>query len=146
MEQNSHMETAIISCNAQTKADAQTVWHLLTDVGNWKKWDDDLRDVKFSPGSFNIDTVGEFVGENGGRSHFRVTECKSDFTYTLETRLPFTHVYTRRMLGYHNNKTIITHEVWMEGPLRGFWSFLLGSKYEKKMRKLNARLVELAEQ
>jgi hypothetical protein len=135
----------IVSCNAQTKASEEKVWGILADVKNWNQWDADISGVLLKKEGLVNDAEGELLESKGSKSHFRVSRVTPDFTYTLETRLPFAQVYTRRILGYHNYKTIITHEVWIEGPLRDFWGTLLGKRYERRMRQMNARLVELVE-
>ena len=136
----------IVACNAQTPASLEKVWGIIADVKHWNQWDPAISSVEMKKGGLVNDAEGELLASKGSKSHFRVSRVTPDFTYTLETRLPFAQVYTRRILGYHNYKTIITHEVWIEGPLRDLWGALLGKRYERKMRQMNARLVELAEQ
>ena len=135
----------IVACNAQTPASLEKVWGILADVKNWNQWDADVSSVVLKKEGLVNDAEGDLLAAKGSKSHFRVSRVTPDFTYTLETKLPFAQVYTRRILGYHNNKTIITHEVWIEGPLRDFWGTLLGKRYERRMREMNARLVELVE-
>ena len=141
----SNSASLIVTSNVQTKATAEKVWSVLTDLRNWTSWDADLKSVDMKQENFAENAEGNMVEQHGSRSHFRVTRLQPDFTYTLETRLPFAKVYTRRILGYHNYKTIITHEVWIEGALRDFWGFLLGKRYERKMKALNAKLAVLVE-
>jgi hypothetical protein len=135
----------IVTSAVQTKATIEKVWSVLTDLRSWSVWDKELTGVTMKQENFAENAEGELLEQHGSRSHFRVTRLKPDFTYTLETRLPLAKVYTRRILGYDNNKTIITHEVWIEGPLRDFWGFLLGKRYERKMKGLNLLLAELVE-
>jgi hypothetical protein len=135
----------IVTSNVQTKVSTEKVWQIMSDFHNWKSWDSGLTDVKMNNGRLDENAEGDMMETGGATSHFRVTRLQPDFTYTLETRLPFAKVYTRRILGYHNYKTIITHEVWIEGALRDFWGFLLGKRYERRMKELNAKLAELVE-
>jgi len=134
----------IVTCNAQTPASMEKVWGIIADVKNWNQWDSEISRVELRKEELVDDAEGELTAVKGSKSHFRVSRVTPDFTYTLETRLPFAQVYTRRILGYHNYKTIITHEVWIEGPLRDFWGALLGKRYARRMEAMNARLVELA--
>ena len=135
----------IANSNVQTSVSQERVWRILTDYPHWHHWDKEIRSVKMKNEVLSANSEGDFIEKKGNRSHFRVTRLQPDFTYTLETKLPFAQVYTRRILGYHNNKTIISNEVWIEGPLSGFWTAILGKKYERQLREQNALLLQMVE-
>lgn len=135
----------IVTSNIQTRLPAEEVWKVMSDYKRWTSWDNELKDVHMNEGMLSEDGEGDMWDNKRSHAHFRITRVQPDFTYTLETRLPFAQVYTRRILGYHNSKTIITHEVWIEGPLRGLWGTLLGKRYERRMRELNESLAAVLE-
>lgn len=120
------------SYSIQTSASAEKVWDLSTDVRNWKSWSPDLREVEFQ-GKFDENAKGYLVPEKGMKTPFRIASCKPNFTFTVLTRFPLAQMYLRRMIGYHNHKTIVTQEIWMEGPLSRLWWQLVGRRYQQSM-------------
>jgi hypothetical protein len=133
-----------ISKSLVTSASPEKVWSILTDVKNWKNWEIWLREADLE-GEFGPDAVGVLVPENGPKARFRVTNFKPDFTYTLKARLPFAQLNIRRLIGYHNRKTWLQNEIWMEGPLGRFWWKLLGKDYRQVLSAEMDHVKALAE-
>lgn len=127
-----------------TTASPERIWNLLTDVKNWKSWDASVQDADIS-GDFETDAQGVVTPGRGPKSKFKITSCKPNFTYTMDTRLPLAHLYIRRLIGYHNKKTMITNEIWIEGPLGSFWWNLIGKKYLSMMPNIMDRFKKIAE-
>jgi hypothetical protein len=113
-------------------------------VKNWKKWDSSLRDSSIV-GEFHQDAEGELVPEKGPKTAFTISSCQPNFTYTVHRKLPFAQMYIRRIIGYNNHKTMITNEVWMEGPLSGFWWRMVGIKYQQMLPQVMDKFRQLAE-
>lgn len=127
-----------------TSASPEKIWQLWIDVKNWKNWDSSLRDSSII-GEFHQDAEGELIPENGRRTAFTISACQPNFTYTVHTKLPFAQMYIRRLIGYNNHKTMITNEVWMEGPLSAFWWRMVGSKYQQMLPQVMDKFRQLAE-
>jgi hypothetical protein len=127
-----------------TTASPEKVWDIWKDVKNWKNWEEVLVDSKIT-GDFETNAKGVLISEQGPKAKFKISACTPFFTYTVDTQLPFAHLYIRRLIGYHNKKTMITNEVWMEGPLSSFWWRFIGQKYLDKLPNIMARFKKLAE-
>jgi hypothetical protein len=133
-----------ISHSLQTTASPEKIWKIWTDVKNWKNWDFGLKDAQIK-GNFDQDAEGVISIGKGSRTPFKVTTYKPNFTYTFTSRLPFAKLHVRRLIGYHNQKSIITHEIFIEGPLSGFWWQMLGRKYIKLLPRVIEKVKQLAE-
>jgi hypothetical protein len=127
-----------------TSASPEKVWQMWSDVKNWKNWDTALKDSSIS-GEFDQNAEGELTPAIGPRTSFTISACQPNFTYTVNTRLPFATMYIRRLIGYNNNKTMITNEVWMEGPLSSFWWRMVGKKYQQLLPQVMERFRQIAE-
>lgn len=127
-----------------TTASLDRVWEMSTDVRNWKQWNPDLREVQLA-GGVSENAEGFLVPENGPRRSFRIKHYSPKFSFTMLTRFPFAQFYQRRMISYHNNKTIVTQDLWMEGPLSGLWWRLVGRRYQQLMPQMMERFRQQAE-
>jgi hypothetical protein len=132
------------SYSIQTTASPEKVWSLSTDVKNWKQWNPSLEEAEIN-GSFDAKAEGVMVEKEGQRRLFRVHSCKPHFSYTLQTAFPFARLYSKRMIGYHNRKTIFTTEIWMEGPLGAFWWRMVAKRYMMALPANMERFRKLAE-
>jgi hypothetical protein len=142
----SHLKQAGMqhSYSIVTSANLDKVWDLCTDVRNWKRLNPDLRDVELK-GGIAENAEGYLVPEKGPRRHFRIMRYSPKFSFTMLTRFPFAKLYQRRMISYHNSKTIITQDLWMEGPLRALWWRMVGRRYQQLMPQMMERFRRLAE-
>jgi hypothetical protein len=127
-----------------TTASPEKIWSIWTDVKNWKNWDFGLKDAQIQ-GNFGKDAEGFLVPEKGPKTPFKVTNYKPNFTYTFTSKLPFAKLHVRRLMGYHNQKTIITHDIWIEGPLSAFWWQMLGRRYSKLLPRILEKVKQIAE-
>lgn len=127
-----------------TSASPEKVWRIWSDVKNWKNWDSALLDSSLE-GAFDKDAHGILVPEKGPATSFTISSCQPNFSYTVNTQLPFAKMYIRRLIGYNNHKTMITNEVWMEGPLSSFWWRMVGRKYQQKLPQIMEKFRKLAE-
>ena len=127
-----------------TSASPEKIWHIWSDVKNWHKWEPSIIDAQIK-GSFSKDAEGFLQPENWPRTRIRISSCEDLFSYTVNASFPFAKMYIRRLIGYDNNKSIITNEVWMEGPLSGFWWRLVGKKYKQMLPQVMDRFRKLAE-
>jgi hypothetical protein len=127
-----------------TTATPDKIWKIWTDVKNWKNWDFGLREALIK-GPFQENMEGVAVSEKGPRTGFRITSCKPNFSYTITAKLPLAEITLHRFMGYHNSKTTVTHEVWMEGPLSSVWWSLIGKRYSHWMPEMMKKLKQIAE-
>jgi hypothetical protein len=127
-----------------TSASPEKVWQLWSDVKNWKNWDPSLRDSCIS-GEFDKNVQGILIPEHGPRTPFTISDSQPNFSYTVNTKLPFAKMYIKRLIGYNNQKTMITNEVWMEGPLGSFWWRMVGRKYQQMLPQVMEKFRQIAE-
>jgi len=127
-----------------TTAPPDRIWKIWTDVKNWKKWDRGFREALIK-GPFQKNVEGVMIPDKGPRTGFRITSCVPNFSYTATAKLPFAELHLHRFIGYHNSKTTVTHEVWLEGPLSGFWWGLIGRRYSRLMPEVMRKLKQIAE-
>ncbi|PWU03222.1 MAG: polyketide cyclase [Bacteroidetes bacterium] len=127
-----------------TTAPPDRIWKIWTDVKNWKNWDLGLRESLIR-GPFQKNAEGTLIPDKGPKAGFRVTSCVPNFSYTVTTKLPFAELHLHRYLGYHNSKTTVTHEVWLEGPLSQLWWKLIGKRYSKASPEVMKKLKQIAE-
>ena len=76
-------------------ASKEKIWDILTDVKNWKQWDNE---IKFSGirGPFSEGTKGTLISIDEVQRNFRITSIKqyteycNEYTYPCLTKLKFT--------------------------------------------------------
>lgn len=127
-----------------TSASPAAIWDIWSDVKNWPNWEPSMRKVSIN-GALAPQAEGVITSVHWPPRPFRITACQDGFTYTLNTRFPFASMYVRRLIGYNNRKTMITNEVWMEGPLSGFWWRIVGRRYRNMLPQVMDRLKRIAE-
>jgi hypothetical protein len=127
-----------------TSASPETIWSIWSDVKNWPRWEPALKSASIK-GGFSTDAEGLITADNWPPTQFKITSCQDRFSYTLNTKLPFATMHIRRLIGYNNMKTMITNEVWMEGPLGGFWWRIIGRRYKSMLPQVMERFKRIAE-
>ena len=127
-----------------TTATPEKVWKMWSDVKSWGSWETSIKSAQLKR-DFDKDSDGVLVYEKWPPTHFRIVSCVPNFTYTMFARLPLATLHIRRLIGYHNSKTIITNEIWTEGPLSSFWWRLIGRRYKAQLPAAMARFKALAE-
>ena len=127
-----------------TKASAEAVWRLWTDVSTWKDWDKGLKDAELE-GPIAQGARGRIMPLSGPASRFEVTEFTEGSSYAFETRLPFARLIVRRSF-VSREPVVFRHEVSFEGALAGFWAGRFGPGFRAQLPPTMEALAVLAEE
>lgn len=133
------------SHTVETSAPPEAVWHVWTDVPNWKAWDDGLKAAELN-GPFASDTKGVLIPVKGPKSTFVLMEVISGQSYILRTKLPLGALYVKRVLTNQNGKTAFTHEVWFTGLTKRIFGRALGRNYREILPGVMEKIRLIAEQ
>jgi Polyketide cyclase / dehydrase and lipid transport len=128
----------------RTPASAAAIWHIWTDVPNWKTWDDGLKTAELK-GPFAAGTTGTLIPDKGPTTKFSLTEVVPGVSYTLRTKLPLGSLFIKRTLTSQNGQTTFTHEVLFKGFTKGLFGRALGRKYRAILPDVMNKIKTLAE-
>lgn len=132
------------SHTTRTKATAETIWYIWTDVSNWKYWDWGLKDAKLN-GLFTTGSKGRLIPDKGPVSKFLITEVVPNKSYSFKTRIPFGWLIITRSLAVDNGMTSFTHDVRFTGLFKKSFAKKLGSKYRQMLPEVMEKIKEIAE-
>jgi len=124
----------IVKHMIETKATPTQIWKVWQDVENWKKWDPE---IEFS----EID--GPFKSGTAGRTKFKgtpviktlLTEVTDRKLVVQESFLSFAKIISYQIMRQVGDKTRVTFEVKVRGPLSLFYALILGRFVRKKIPK-----------
>ena len=133
------------SHTVETGAAPEVIWHVWTDVPNWKRWDTGLKSAELN-GPFTGNTRGVLIPDKGPKSTFTLTEVIPQQSYTFRTKLPLGALYVKRVLQTQNGKTTFTHEVWFTGLTKGIFGRVLGRNYRTILPDVMQNIKRIAEQ
>lgn len=132
----SHMES--------TDAPKECIWHIWTDVSNWKNWDKGLKNA-ILPGDFVQGAKGILIPDRGPRTRFIVSEMVVGSSYTFKTKIPLGWLVVTRKLEVNKDKTLFTHEVEFTGILRKVWGNIMGKRYKAVLPEVMSEIKKIAE-
>jgi len=138
-ESNTHFSHTV-----ETTASPATIWHIWTDVPNWKRWDDGLKSAELN-GTFAPGTAGTLIPDKGPKSRFSLTEVVDGQSYTFKTNVPLGALYVKRYIGVRDGKTVFTHEAWFTGATKGIFGRSFGRNYRRILPAVMAKIKALAE-
>ena len=107
-----------------TKASADAIWRLWTDVTTWKEWDRGLKDAQLT-GPMELGATGRILPLSGPASTFEITEFVDGESYAFQTRMPLARLIVRRSL-ISQDPVTFRHDVSFEGLGAGFWAGRFG--------------------
>lgn len=121
-----------------TRAPAERIWAVWTDVANWPHWDTELVSASLT-GPFEQGAKGTLKPRGAPVSGFVLSEVTPGRSYTFTTTLPLGKLYVRRYLT--DSPTLaFTHEVRFTGPLAPVFEVVLGARYRKALPEVMQRL------
>jgi uncharacterized protein YndB with AHSA1/START domain len=112
-------------------APAEAVWALWADPGRWPEWD---RQVQRAEVDDELRQGAEVKTKmrGGGTVRHTVTELEPGLSLAYEARFPGARSGHQLRLKPGRRSVEVTHRRYVDGPLAGFWSLMLG---RKKMRE-----------
>jgi hypothetical protein len=110
----------------RVRAEAADVWALWADPRRWSDWNEQIErvEVKF---------------RRGGTVKFEVVKLEPQRLFVDEARFPGARLGHEHRLDPGQASVEITHRLYIDGPLSGFWASMLG---RKRMRESVERFVE----
>lgn len=128
----------------ETKASPQEAWNTITDVAQWKHWDDRIVDVRF-PGPLKEKGTGQLITDDARVVEFKVTELEDVRMYTFKHKLSSGVVYTKRMVMASDTGSSISEEVWFKGISRKTFEKYCGTDYTAQIAQKLERLKAMVE-
>ncbi|UPT67652.1 MAG: hypothetical protein M0D57_02990 [Sphingobacteriales bacterium JAD_PAG50586_3] len=144
MTTNAQQTNSHFSHTDSTKATAEKIWQVWTDVPNWKQWDKALNEAVLN-GDFAIGTTGILKPLKGPQSKFIISEVVPNTSYTFKTKIPFGWLVIKRTLEVKNGATYFTHDVKFTGLMKGFFGQVLGKKYRAILPSVLTEIKLIAE-
>ena len=133
--------------SVETTATKDTIWHLWTDVDNWKAFDTLLEYSYLNDeNKFKLGATGYLKAKGGLKTKFEVTAFDEDKSFILSLKLPLLQaIELERRFEDTPNTTTLTHQVNFKGGLKLLTYAALGKTFEKELTLVMGRLKALAE-
>lgn len=135
----------VIKNTEVTNTKPEVVWKIWENVSDWPKWDDELESVKLN-GKFETGGTGVLVPKGGAKVNFTLTEVIPGKSFTDVSKLPLCKLTFIHSLETIGDKTYLTHDVSMSGPLTFLFYNIIGRKIQKFLPTAMKQLVKMAEQ
>ena len=122
----------IVKHTVETKATPEKIWEIWQDVENWKTWDEQI-ELSQIEGPFQAGTHGstKFIGTPLFKT--LLTQVEPLKLVVQEAYLFFAKVVSYQCMRRVNDKTEITFEVEIRGPLFLFYVCMLRRFIKKKI-------------
>jgi hypothetical protein len=111
-----------------TKAAPGAVWDLWADPARWPEWNEQLESGELE-GAFAIGEKVTVKFRRGGRMQFEIVELEPERIFHDRARLPGARMgHEHRLEADGEGRAEITHRLYVEGFMSGFWVLMLGRK------------------
>jgi hypothetical protein len=122
----------IVKRTIETKATPIQIWKIWQDVENWKNWDQEI-ELSQIDGPFQTGTTGytKFVGTPLFKT--LLTQVEPYKLVVQEAYLSFAKVISYQSMSHVADKTQVTFQVEIRGPLSFFFACILGRFIKKKI-------------
>ena len=134
----------IINHTVQTTASAWAIWHLWQDVDNWSSWDHGIESSSLN-GPFAVGTTGKLKPKGGPEVITKLISVTPNESFINEAKLFGAKIIVSHWIKYSSNKTLVTHQIEMKGPLAFFFAFVIGRNMKKNLPSEMLALVKKAE-
>ena len=134
----------IIKHTVETTASPKAIWDIWQDVSNWNTWD---HGIEFSTidGPFREGAKGTLKPKGGPLVHTTLTAVEPMKMFVDESKLPLARIIVSHFMNESNGKTIVTHQIEMNGPLAFVFAFLIGRTMKKNLPQEMKAMIEKAE-
>jgi len=123
----------------RTSAEPAAIWALWADPGRWSDWNEQVERVDLDGGELRLGAAARVKLKRGGTVKYEVIAIEVERLLIEEARFPGARVGHEHRLTPATRGCEIAHRLYVEGPLSGFWSLMLG---RKRMRESVARFTE----
>jgi hypothetical protein len=112
-----------------TSSPAASIWALWADPGRWPEWDARVASAEYAePGA--VPEPGSEIKvklHKGGTTRHVVVELEPGAKLVTEYGLPGALAgHSRELAPAPGGRTRVTHRLYVDGPLSGFWALMLG--------------------
>ena len=128
-----------------TIAPSEKIWKIWTNIKKWPTWDKEIEWVKID-GPFITGQSGKLKPKSGPITKFQITSCIPNKQFTTVSWLPFAKLIFDHQLGSNENKTMVTHQISIRGPLAWLFNIILGSTLKQGLENALPQLIKQAEQ
>jgi len=124
----------------RVRAEAADVWALWADPRRWSDWNEQIERVEVEgEGELAPGASARVKFRRGGTVKFEVVKLEPQRLFVDEARFPGARLGHEHRLDPGQASVEITHRLYIDGPLSGFWASMLG---RKRMRESVVRFVE----
>ena len=113
-------------------ADADAIWELWADPQRWPDWNEQVEGVELE-GELHVGAEVSVKFKRGGKVKFEVTELEPLRLFVDEAKFPGARLGHEHRMKPGKSSVEVTHRLYVEGPMSGFWSLMLS---RKRMREL----------
>ena len=113
-------------------ADADAIWELWADPQRWPDWNEQVEGVELD-GELRVGAEVSVKFKRGGKVKFEVTELERLRLFVDEAKFPGARLGHEHRMKPGKSSVEVTHRLYVEGPMSGFWSLMLS---RKRMREL----------
>jgi hypothetical protein len=114
------------------------IWELWADPERWPDWNDQIERAEVD-GEMRVGAEVRIKFRRGGTVRFEVTALEPERLFVDEARFPGARLGHEHRLAPAKSSVEITHRIYLDGPLSGFWALMMG---RKRMRESVVRFVE----
>lgn len=134
----------IIKHTVETTASPESIWQVWQDVKNWNTWDHGIEYSTIN-GPFVEGTTGTLKPKGGPLVHTKLSSVEPYKRFVDESKLPLAKILVSHFLTQVGNKTLVTHQIEMTGPLAFVFAFLIGRTMKKNLPHEMQAMVKKAE-
>ncbi len=110
-----------------TSTPASAVWARWANPGRWSDWDSRVERAT-AEGDLAEGTEVRVKLRKGGTTRQEVTAIEPDRRLVTEYRLPGARVGHERVVEQRGTGSQVSHRLYVDGPLAGFWALMLGRR------------------
>ena len=122
----------IIKHTVETTATPTQIWRVWQDVENWNSWDHDLESSGIN-GPFQVGTMGYLKFKDSPLLKTLLTRVEPLKIFVQEAKLSLATVIMTHIISTIGDKTHVTIQTEIRGPLALFYFLLLGRSIRKKV-------------
>lgn len=121
----------LIKYTVETTATPAQIWRVWEDVETWKSWDHQIEYSRMN-GPFKKGSTGILKMHNSPILKTQITQCEPLKTYVFETKLFFAMSVSTSIINQIGDKTFVTLQNEIRGPLAFFYAILIGRGIKDK--------------
>jgi len=112
--------------------DAAAIWSLWADPSRWADWNEQIESAEVE-GELRVGAEARVKFKRGGTVKFNVIELEQQHLFVDEAKFPGARLGHEHRMKPGRSSVEVTHRLYVEGPMSGFWSLMLS---RKSMREL----------